>query len=180
MLVICEELTLVSMEANGLGFCEKLYDIVRTLVIVCHMFPEHSSDNMKTASSGDDVGGENNDSRQNESDISAIAQMHVSHLLTDQMDARGTTLKQYHPKTTYQHILSDSRISPSISTEHSQDNYFQPTPPFSESLPSKYPTVQDIFNGYLSVFRRFRAGDHHFLAKLVGIMRDLSLDIDGS
>jgi hypothetical protein len=178
MLVICEELTLVSMEANGVGFCEKLYDIVRTLVTVCHIFPEQNCNIMKTVGSGHRVGDADNITRQNQSDISTNAQMHVSHLLAAQMDATNTTSIQ--PKTTFSPMLSDSRTSPSISAEPCQDSNIQPTPPSSQSLPFKYPTVQDIFNGYLSVFRRFRAGDHHFLTKLIETMRDLSLDINRS
>lgn len=182
MLVICEELTLVSMEANGVGYCEKLYDIVRTLVTVCHIFPEQSCNIMKTVGSGYRVGGADNITRQNQSDISTNAQMHVSHLLAAQMDATNTntTSRQSQSKTTFSPMLSDSRTSPSISAKPCQDSNIQPTPPSSQSSSFKYPTVQDIFNGYLSVFRRFRAGDHPFLLKLIETMRDLSLDINGS
>lgn len=177
MLVICNDLSLNSMEANGIGFLEKLYDIVRTLVTVRHMFPDQNSDIMKTAGSGHSVRDVDNATRQNQTDISTNAQMHVSHLLAAQMDSTDTTSMQSQPKTTFTHMLSDTRISSSISTGRSQDNNVQPTSPSSQPLPLKYPTVQDIFNGYLSVFRRFRAGDHHFLPKLIGTMRDLSLEI---
>ncbi|KAJ2958161.1 hypothetical protein NQZ79_g6254 [Umbelopsis isabellina] len=179
MLVICEELTLASMEANGLGFCEKLYDIVRTLVIVCHMFSEESSDILRTTTDfGDSVRDLDNNIRRNQTDISINAQMHVSHLLTDQIDATNSNSRQTHIKPTLQHMISDHYIPPSATTEPSHDNYSRLPSSLSHSLPSKYTTVQDIFNGYLSVFRRFRAGDHHFLAKLIETMRDLSLDID--
>ncbi|KAG2184403.1 hypothetical protein INT43_000312 [Umbelopsis isabellina] len=178
MLVICEDLTLISMEANGLGFCEKLYDIVRTLVIVCHMFSEESSEISKARGFGDKARDADNNFRQNQNDISINAQMQVSHLLADEIDARNATLEQNHPKSISQDLPSGSHISSSIASEQRQDDCAQPTPSFSQLLPSQYTTVQDIFNGYLSVFRRFRAGDHQFLAKLIETMRDLSLDIN--
>jgi hypothetical protein len=90
MLTICSKLSICSMEAHGLGLCEKLYDIARTLITVFHLFPECIAivDNERSSNTSS----RNSDGNQNEHITrepqhgSQNTQMQLPHLLTGQSD----------------------------------------------------------------------------------------------
>ncbi|KAG2172610.1 hypothetical protein INT44_002625 [Umbelopsis vinacea] len=181
MLDTCSKLSIYSLEAHGLGLCEKLYDIARTLVTVFHLFPECVT-NMDTEGapntrSHDSNRNQNENIAREQQQESPNTQMQLPHLLTGQSDMTSihniianveAGQEQYSkasssPKQpiTDKHILSVSSTSTSPQLNPSQ-------------LQRSASNITDIVNAYISLFMKLRSGSHPYLQKLLDSVQCLN------
>ncbi|OZJ04149.1 hypothetical protein BZG36_03125 [Bifiguratus adelaidae] len=174
---ICDGLTLPSMEAHGIGFCEKLYDIARTLITVCHIFPEAGlTYDGKGNESSRTI--ENDKAGLNEYHVLPNPQMHPSHLIDHSRPF--TTASDSHIRSTQSpNGTTVVNSPPSELAEHRYDPCLSNSPQQSPSQFQIQPsTIKHLFSSYMTIFRRFRGGDHPFLPKLLEAVHDLPFEID--
>lgn len=181
MLNICSKLSICSMEAHGLGLCEKLYDIARTLITVFHLFPEciTSVDTEQTSNTSncDSDGNQNERTTKEPQHGPQNAQMQLPHLLTSQSD-----------KTSIHTIIVNveaglaQRCEIPLSQKERITNKHLETVASSLSSPQLKPSqllrsassVTDIVNAYVSLFMKLRSGSHPYLQKLLDSVQCLN------
>jgi hypothetical protein len=173
------------MEAHGLGLCEKLYDIARTLITVFHLFPECIAivDNERSSNTSS----RNSDGNQNEHITrepqhgSQNTQMQLPHLLTGQSD-----------KTSIHNIIANveagqaQRAKTPLSPKERITNMHLETAASSLTSPQLKPSqlqrsassITDIVNAYISLFMKLRSGSHPYLQKLLDSVQCLNTTKD--
>jgi hypothetical protein len=159
---VCDSLSLSAMEAHGVGFTYKLYDIAQTLVLLC------KDESIAEAISKGGVG------EQLEKHTTAV---HTS--------GRGSVSESQRPKkkvkaekesrSSYHTTANDASSASSASYDAVQ---FTSLFNASGGPASLRRTVLGILNEYLTLFQRFRAGDHPYLEKLMELIAELKADLD--
>jgi hypothetical protein len=188
MLNTCTKVSIYSLEAHGLGLCEKLYDIARTLVTVFHLFPECIT-NVNLERTSDAGGSFDCDRNQNEhisreqQHGSPNTQMQLPHLLTGQSDTASihniivtVEADQAHRAKEFlspKQCISNKHVSSAASSSVS--------PQLNPSqLQRSASNITDIANAYISLFMKLRSGSHPFLQKLLDSVQCLNVAKDST
>ena len=181
MLIICSKLSICSMEAHGLGLCEKLYDIARTLITVFHLFPECitsvDTERSSNTSSRDSDENQNDHITREPQHGPQNTQMQLPHLLTGQS---GTT--SIHNIIVNVEAGQVQRAKTPLSPKECITNKHLETAASSLTAPQLKPSqlqrsassITDIVNAYVSLFMKLRSGSHPYLQKLLDSVQCLN------
>ncbi|KAH8548448.1 hypothetical protein BGW37DRAFT_182570 [Umbelopsis sp. PMI_123] len=185
MLNTCAKLSIYSLEAHGLGLCEKLYDIARTLVTVFHLFPECTT-NMdfegisSTGSPTSDKIPTDHISREQQH-TSPPVQMQLPHLLAGQRDRSSNHSIITNVETGHAHrgnvalAHKSCNTNDCISSTSSQATTTQLNP---SQLQRSASNINDIVKAYISLLMKLRSGSHPFLQKLLDSVQCLNIEKD--
>lgn len=153
---VCDGLSLAAMEAHGVGFTYKLFDIAQTLVLLCkdEMIAEAISkggvgEQLEKQTTKAHTGGRSR----------ASDHRHSEDNKSEQYNASSTS------NNTYPLNLFGDVVDPSII------NVFR-------GPASLRRIVLGILNEYLTLFQKFRGGDHPYLEKLVELINECKQDTD--
>lgn len=180
-LTICSKLSICSMEAHGLGLCEKLYDIARTLITVFHLFPEcitsvDTERSSNTSSRGSD-GNQNDHITREPQHGPQNTQMQLPHLLIRQIDT--TSIHNIIVNVEAGQVQrAKTPLSPKecITNKHLETATSSLTPPQLKpsQLQRSASSITDIVNAYVSLFMKLRSGSHPYLQKLLDSVQCLN------